>query len=79
MFFNEPLPSNDRRIFSESLPSSYTGTHIQTTRLIGGTYERVEMGSVSMTYIHIKFNKDRFWHSDVYKGDNRDIEEMVIA
>jgi hypothetical protein len=52
MVLTEPFPSNNREIFTESLPSNDRGMRIQTLRLMGGFKKcAVEMGSVAMIYI----------------------------
>jgi hypothetical protein len=36
--YTEPLPSKDRRIFTEPLLSNDMGIHIQTNKLMGGIF-----------------------------------------
>jgi hypothetical protein len=50
--FTETLLSNDRGIFTEPLLSNDRGIHIQTHRLMGGFFNyAVEMGSGAVIYV----------------------------
>jgi hypothetical protein len=46
------LPSNDKGVFAEPLPSNDRGIHIQTYRPMGGIFNgAVKMGSGAVIYI----------------------------
>jgi hypothetical protein len=69
--YTEPLPSNNRVIFTEPLLISDREVHIYTHRLTGGIYEVRRSDDLTCRDIHTKFYKDWFSHSKVDKGDTQ--------
>jgi hypothetical protein len=66
-------------LFTEPLPSNDSEKHIQTHRLVGGTYEVRRWDGLQCHGIHTKFHKDWSRDSKVAGGIHSHTDSMVIS
>jgi hypothetical protein len=59
------------KVFTDPLPSTDRGIHVQTYRLMGGIYEVCRWNRLRCHDMHTEFHKDWYRHSKVNWGDSQ--------